>query len=268
MASYFDDRSQIDPRAEIAEDVQIGPFCVIGPHVKIARGTILENNVTLRGHVTLGEHNHIFPGAVIGGEPQDMSYRGEPTQVIIGNHNTFREQVTVSRGTLKDDGVTTIGDHCYLMAACHVAHDCRIGNRVVVANGTLMGGHVHIHDDATLSGAIAIHHFTTVGSYSFIGGQARVSNDVPPFMLVEGIPARPRCVNVVALKRNDFTSGTIKALSEAFKLIYRSKVGLDNAREILRCSGQLVPAVNHLISFIENQQDGRHGRARDRRRAA
>lgn len=268
MSSYFSDKSMIDPRANIAPDVRIGPFCVIGPDATIGAGTVLENNVTVRGRVTIGQNNHIFPGAVIGGEPQDLTYRGEDTQVIIGNNNVIRELVTVSRGTLKDDAVTTIGDDCYLMAACHIAHDCRIGNRVVIANGTLMGGHVHIHDDATLSGAIAIHHFTTVGSFSFIGGQARVSNDVPPYMLVEGSPARPRCVNVVGLKRHNFSPETIRALSEAHRLIYRSKVGLDNAREILRASGNLVPAVNYLISFIESQQEGRHGRARERRKAA
>ncbi len=268
MASYFADNAVIDPRAKIGPDVEIGPFCVIGPDVTIGRGTMLENNVSLRGRVTIGESNHIFPGVVIGGEPQDLSYRGEDTQVIIGDHNVIRECVTISRGTKKEEGVTTIGDHCYLMACSHVAHDCRVGDRVVIANGTLLGGHVIVHDDASLSGAIAVHHFTTIGSYSFVGGMARVSRDVPPYMLVEGSPARPRCVNVVALKRNDFPSDVIKALTEAHKLIYRSKVGLDNAREILRSNGMMVPAVNHLISFIEHQHDGRHGRARERRRAA
>ncbi len=268
MSKHFSNNSVIDPRAKIAPDVHIGPFCVIGPKVTVASGTIIENNVTLRGRVTIGENNHLFPGAVIGGEPQDLSYRNEDTEVVIGDNNIIRETVTISRGTKKEDGVTVIGNNCYLMAACHVAHDCRLGDRVVIANGTLMGGHVHIHNDATLSGAVAIHHYTTVGSYSFIGGQARVSNDVPPFMLVEGIPARPRCVNVVALKRNDFSADSIRALSEAHKLIYRSKVGLNNAREILRSGGHLVPSVNHLISFIEDQQEGRHGRARERRRAA
>ncbi|MDP6719779.1 MAG: acyl-ACP--UDP-N-acetylglucosamine O-acyltransferase, partial [Pirellulaceae bacterium] len=182
--------------------------------------------------------------------------------------NVVREHVTISRGTLKEDGVTAIGDHCFLMAAVHVAHDCRLGDHIVIANGTMMGGHVRIYDHATLSGAIAIHHFTTIGHYSFISGQASVKNDVPPYMLAEGIPARPRCVNVVGLKRNGFSQESIRALTEAHKLIYRSKVGLDNAREILRADGHLVPAVNHLIAFIENQQEGRHGRARERRRAA
>lgn len=268
MASYFANNAAIDPRASIAPDVEIGPFCVIGPKVTIGQGTRLENNVTLRGQVTIGEGNHIFPGTVIGGEPQDLSYRDEDTVVAIGDHNIIREGVTISRGTLKDDRITSIGSHCYLMAACHIAHDCRIGDRVVIANGTLMGGHVHIHDNATLSGAVGIHHYITIGSYSFVGGLSRIIQDVPPYMLVEGSPARARCVNVVALKRNDFAPDVIRALTEAHKLIYRSKVGLDNAREILRSNGSMMPAVNHLISFIENQQEGRHGRARERRRAA
>ena len=154
------------------------------------------------------------------------------------------------------------------MAACHVAHDCKLGDRVIVANGTLLGGHVHIHDDATLSGGVGVHHYTTIGSFSFVSGISRVLHDVPPFMLVEGIPTRPRCINIVALKRSDFPADVIRALAEAHRLIYRAKVGLDHAREILRNDGLMYPAVNHLLSFIQNQQEGRHGRGREKRRAA
>lgn len=268
MTTCIAQNAVIDSRAEIAPDVEIGPFCVIGPQVTILSGTRLENNVTIIGRVTIGENNHLYPGVVIGGEPQDVSYRGEDTQVIIGNHNIIRECVTINRGTMKEEGLTILGSHCYLMACCHIAHDCRVGDRVIMANGTLLGGHVHIHDDATLSGGIAIHHFTTVGSFSFISGLSRVLHDVPPYMLVDGMPTRPRCVNVVALKRNSFPPEVIEALSEGHRLIYRSKVGLDNAREILRANGHLVPAVNHLLGFIQHQQEGRHGRGRERRRAA
>jgi UDP-N-acetylglucosamine acyltransferase len=137
-----------------------------------------------------------------------------------------------------------------------------------MANATLLGGHVHVHSDATFSGAVAVHHFTTVGSYSFISGLSRVLHDVPPFMLVEGSPARPRCVNLVALQRHQFPEDTIRALSEAHRLLFRAKVGLDHAREILRGNGLLVPAVNHLLGFIQIQHEGRHGRGRERRRAA
>ncbi len=258
----------VDPRAKIDPDAVIGPFCVIGPDVQIGPGTRLENSVTLIGRVTMGSDNHIFPGTVIGAPPQDLSYSGEQTQVVIGDNNVIRESVTINQASAKEDGVTVIGDHCYLMACSHIAHDCRLGDRIVMANGTLLGGHVHVHDDATLSGGSAVHHFTTIGSFSFVSGLSRVLHDVPPFMLVEGQPTRPRCVNVVALKRNDFPADTIRALSEAYKLIYRSKVGLDHAREILRSNGHLVPAVNHLLGFVQNQHEGRHGRGRERRRAA
>lgn len=258
----------VDPRAELDREVYVGPHCVIGPEVKIGAGTRLEAHVTILGRVTLGAHNQIFPGAVIGGPPQDISYRGEPTAVVIGDHNVIREGVTINRGTMKEEGLTVVGDHCYLMANSHVAHDCRLGSRIIMANATLLGGHVHVHDDATFSGGAAVHHFATIGSFSFISGLSRVLQDVPPFLLVEGQPTRPRCVNVVALKRNNFPPETIRALTEAYKLIYRSKVGLDHAREILRGNGQLLPAVNHLLSFIQDQYEGRHGRGRERRRAA
>ncbi len=260
--------SAIDPRARIGENVQIGPFCVIGPDAVIGEGTRLENNVTIMGRVKIGRNNHIYPGAVIGGAPQDLGYQGGDTQVIIGDENVIREGVTISRGSEKEEGITSIGDRCYLMATSHIAHDCRVGNRVIIANCTLLGGHVHIHDYATVSGGVAIHHFATVGSYSFIGGLSRVAHDVPPYMLVEGSPSRPRCVNVVALKRNDFEKETISALAEAQKLIYRAKVGLDHAREILRGKGKLLPQVTHLLSFLQAQQEGSNGRGRERRRAA
>jgi UDP-N-acetylglucosamine acyltransferase len=268
MATHLADNVAIDPRAEIDEDVEIGPFCVIGPHVRIGRGTRLENHVTLMGQVAIGEFNHIYPGCVIGGEPQDVSYQGSPTQVVIGDHNTIREGVTINRATEKEDGITSIGNHNYLMAGCHVAHDCRLGNRIIIANGTLLGGHVQVHDYASLSGSVGVHHFATIGSYSFVGGLSRVLHDVPPFMLVDGHPTRPRCINVVALKRNNFSPEVIQCLAEAHRLIYRAKVGLDHAREILRGNDHLVPQVNELLNFIQCQQEGRHGRARDRRRAA
>jgi UDP-N-acetylglucosamine acyltransferase len=268
MATHISDRALVDPRAEIDTDVEIGPFCVIGPEVAIGRGTKLLNHVTLMGKVTLGQHNQLYPSVVVGGEPQDLSYRGEETQVVIGDYNVLRESVTVNRGTMKEEGVTSIGDRCFLMAGCHVAHDCRLGDRIVMANATLLGGHVHVHDDATISGGVAVHHFATIGSFSFISGLSRVLHDVPPFMLVEGTPTRPRCVNLVALKRNDFPDDIIKALSEAHRLLYRAKVGLDHAREILRGNGLLVPTVNHLLTFVQNQHEGRHGRGRERRRAA
>jgi UDP-N-acetylglucosamine acyltransferase len=268
MAGFVAENVSIHPRAEIDDDVEIGPFSVIGPQVRIGQGTRLHNNVTITGHVTIGRHNVIYPGVVIGGEPQDLSYRGADTRVEIGDHNIIREGVTINRGTEKEAGVTSLGDHNFLMACCHVAHDCRLGSHIVIANGTLLGGHVHVHDYASLSGAVAVHHYTSIGSYSFVGGLSRVLHDVPPFMLVEGMPARPRCINVVALKRNSFAPEEINALAEAHRLIYRAKVGLEHAREILRGNDALTPHVCELLQFVFNQQAGKHGRARERRRAA
>ena len=261
-------QAAIDPRAEIDDDVEIGPFCVVGPHVRIGRGTQLENNVTLMGDVTIGAFNHVYPGAVIGAEPQDVSYQGSPTKVQIGDYNIIREGVTINRATEKEKGVTSIGCHNYLMASCHVAHDCNLGDRIIIANSSLLGGHVCIEDYASLSGCVCVHHFATIGSYAFIGGLSRVIHDVPPFMLADGQPTRPRCINVVALKRNDFPSDVIAALAESHRLIYRAKVGLDHAREILRGNQQLLPQVNQLLAFVQTQQEGKHGRARERRRAA
>jgi UDP-N-acetylglucosamine acyltransferase len=268
MASYFDQNVSIDPRAEIDEDVEIGPYCVIGPKVRIGRGTRLENNVTLMGDVAIGADNHIYPNAVIGGEPQDISYSGSDTKVSIGDHNIIREGVTINRASEKEEGVTRIGDHNFLMACCHVAHDCQLGSHITIANGTLLAGHVHVHDHASLSGAVAVHHFATIGSYCFVAGVSAVRHDVPPYMLVEGYPARPRCINVVGLKRNNFSPQVIQSLAEAHRLLYRSKVGLENAWEILRANGQLVPQVNHLLAFVQGQHEGQHGRGRERRKAA
>ncbi len=268
MTTIIPYKPAIDRKARLAEDVQVGPFCVIGPDVTIGKGTKLENNVTITGRVTIGENNRLYPGVVIGGEPQDLGFRGGDTRVVIGDGNVFREAVTVNRATEKEDGVTSIGSHCYFMTGSHVAHDCRVGDYVVMSNVTALGGHVHVYDHATLSAHVGVHHFATVGAYSFVGGLSAVRHDVPPYVLTDGNPSRPRCINVVALKRNDFSPQSITALAEAFRVIFRGKVGLDHAREILRAGDHLVPHVNHLLSFLQTQQEGRHGRARESRRAA
>ena len=268
MATYISENASVSPYAQLADDVFIGPFCVVGPKVRLGAGTRLENNVTIMGDVVIGAENHIYPGAVIGAEPQDISYRGTQTRVIIGDRNKIRECVTINRGTEKEDGITRVGNDCFFMAGSHIAHDCKVGDRVIMANAALLGGHVHVAHDVTLSGAVAVHHFGSIGCFSFVGGMSRVLHDVPPYMLADGNPARPRCVNLVGLKRNAFPHDAVKALAEAHRLLYREKVGLDHARDWLREQNLLLPAVNHLLSFVQQQHEGRQGRGRERRRAA
>ncbi|MEM8865592.1 MAG: acyl-ACP--UDP-N-acetylglucosamine O-acyltransferase [Planctomycetota bacterium] len=268
MASSIASNAWVDPRAQIDENVEIGPFCIVGPDVTIKSGTRLLNSVTLMGAVSIGRDNVIYPNCVIGGEPQDISYGGSQTRVELGDGNLIREGVTINRATEKEDGVTRLGNRNFLMANTHVAHDCKLGDHIIMANGSLLGGHVHVHNHASLSGGVAVHHYTTIGSFSFVGGLSRVLHDVPPFMLCEGAPARPRCINIVALKRNKFSPQAIDALAEAHRLLYRAKVGLDPAREVLRGNNRIGDEVNHLLSFVADQQEGRHGRGRELRRAA
>ena len=260
MARNISPQAVVHPQAIIADDVSIGPFCTVGPHVQIGSGTRLANNVTVVGHVVLGEHNTLFPNVVIGDEPQDISYDGSPTRVEVGNHNVFREGVTVNRATTKEEGVTRIGHYNYFMSCSHIAHDCQIGDHVIMANGALLGGHTRVQNRAILSGNVGVHHFVTIGAYSFVGGLSRIVHDVPPFMLVDGNPSVVRCVNLVGLKRQGFTQEEIASLSESHRLIYRAKMGLRHAREILESHNHLTPHVQQLLDFIDRQYKGKHGR--------
>jgi UDP-N-acetylglucosamine acyltransferase len=264
----IDPTAIVPSSAALGPGVVVGPHCVVSPQAVIGAGTVLENHVTIMGSVRIGARNRIFPNAVIGADPQDVSYRGSDTRVEIGDDNIIREGVTINRASEKEDGVTVVGSRNFLMAFCHVAHDCRIGDGVIIANGTLLGGHVRVHSHASLSGCVAVHHWATIGGHAFVAGLSRVLHDVPPFMLCEGSPARPRCVNVVALRRGGFPPATVEAITEAHRLLYRARVGQDRAREILRSQSLLVPEVEAVLEFLSNQQGGRHGRALPHRRAA
>ena len=258
----------VEPGAVLGAGVVIGHHSVISGDAVVGSATVIGSHVTLLGEVRIGARNRIFPNAVIGAEPQDISYRGSRTRVVIGDDNVIREGVTINRATEKEDGETIVGNGNYLMANSHVAHDCRVADHVIIANGTLLGGHVRVQSHASLSGAVAVHHWATIGGWSFVAGVSRVLHDIPPFMLCEGLPARPRCVNVVALRRGGFTPDAIAALTEAHRLVHRAKVGLASAREILQKQGMLLPPVVELLDFLAHQHEGRHGRARERRRAA
>ncbi len=267
MAALVADTASIDPRAEIADDVEIGPYCVIGPHVQIGRGTRLIAHVCVLGHTTIGQRNVIHPFASIGGEPQDLSYKGSDTRVEIGDDNSIREGVTIHRASEKEQGLTRVGSRNLLMTNVHVAHDCMIHDRVVIVGNTLLGGHVHIESHVIISGSVAVHPFVTVGSYSYVGGLSRIYHDVPRYMIVDGNPSKVRCINVVGLKRHGVTPESIAGLSETHRLIYRARMASTQAAGILESHGHNSPEVKSLLEFIENQHQGKHGRARERWRA-
>jgi UDP-N-acetylglucosamine acyltransferase len=258
----------VDPKAVLGPGVEIGPFCVIGPRAKIGRNTKLMNNVTILGDVSLGEDNVVSPGAVLGGAPQDLSYRGSVTKVVIGDRNVIRECVTVNRATEKEEGFTRVGSDCYLMGAVHIAHDCMIGDRVVIGHGSMLGGHVHVEHHAILSGGTGIAHYAAIGCYAFVGAASRVLQDIAPYMLADGSPARARCINIVALRRNNFDQKVIDAINEAYRLMYRARVGLTNCEEILESKGHLLPEIRHFLDKVAISQAGRHGRGRELRRKA
>ncbi len=258
----------VDPRAQIGPGVQIGHFCVIGPDATIGRDTIIENHVTIRGNTTIGECNRIFPGTVIGAEPQDLSYKGTDTQVIIGDGNIIREYVTINRASEKEAGVTRLGDNNFLMAHVHLGHDVCVGDRVTMANNVMVGGHVHIGNDITIAGGCGINQFSTIGSMSFVSALSKVLHDVPPFMIVDGIPARPRAVNSIGLKRNGYTDDDVRVLQAAYRLMYKQMVGLEAAQTQLLSCGPIRPVLRQLFDFMELSHTGRHGRGRDQRRKA
>jgi len=268
MATLVADTACVDPRADLADDVEVGPYCVIGPDVAIGRGTRLIAHACIYGQVAIGEENVVHPFAVIGGEPQDVSYRGTSTRVEIGDHNVIREGVTIHRGSEKEDGVTRIGSHNLLMVNVHVAHDCLLGDRVIIANNTILGGHSRIESYVTISGGVGVHPFVTMGSYCYVGGLSRIYHDVPRYMIVDGNPSKVRCINVVGLRRHGLSAEAISALHEAHRLIYRAKTSAGQALEALEAKGHLCPEVRSLLDFIEAQHLGKHGRARERWRTA
>src|SRR5437868_1657842 len=222
MAAFISHLAEVSPQAEIGADVHVGPFCIVGPHVRLGARSRLDSHVVLTGHTTIGVGNRFFPNCVIGAEPQDYSYAGSPTRVEIGDSNTFREGVTVNRGAEKEDHVTRIGSHNLLMANCHVAHNCRLHDHIVLVNGVLLGGHVHVHDWAIISGNSVVHHFASLGTVSFVGGGCRVTADVPPYMLAAG--SDDPCiatVNVVGMERRGIPQVTIAVIRQAHRLLYR-----------------------------------------------
>ena len=221
----------ISPGAELAEDVKVGPYSIIGNDVQIGAGTEIGSHVIIKGATEIGDNNRILQFASIGEDPQDKKYAGEKTRLVIGDGNTIREYCTLNRGTAQDIGVTRIGNNNWLMAYVHVAHDCDIGNEAVFANNSSLAGHVSVGDYVIFGGFSGVHQFCRVGAHSFIGNNAAVTRDVPPYIMVSGQPAVPRGVNSTGLKRRGFNSDQAKNIKEAFRLLYRLGLRLEEARD-------------------------------------
>jgi UDP-N-acetylglucosamine acyltransferase len=247
----IDSRAVISPQAQIAADVTVGPFTVIGADVTIGAGTWIGPHAVINGPTRIGVGNKIHQFTSLGDAPQDKKYKGEPTRLEIGDRNVFREFVTVNRGTTHDKGVTQIGDDNLLMSYSHVAHDCRLGSNIVMANCATLGGHVELGDWVTLGGLSAVHQFTKVGTQCFIANNAAVTRDVPPYVLAVGQPAVPHSVNAVGLKRRGFSEEQILNIRRAYRLLYRSGLKLKEAMEQLETAAETQAELRPFVEFIK-----------------
>ncbi len=250
----IDPRAVVSPQAHIAEDVQIGPFTVIGADVVVGAGTWIGPHVVINGPTRIGTGNKVFQFASLGDAPQDKKYDGEPTLLTIGDRNVFRESVTVNRGTAHDKGVTRIGNDNLLMAYSHVAHDCQLGDQIVMANCATLGGHVEVGDWVTMGGLSAVHQFTKVGAYCFIAHNAAVTRDVPPYVMAVGRPAAPHSVNAVGLQRRGFSAQQILNIRRAYRVLYRSGLKLKAAVEELEKAAETQAEIRPFVEFIKRSE--------------
>ena len=245
----------VDPSAKIASGARIGPYCVVGPDVVIGEDTELQHHVTVMGPTTIGRGNFFFAYTSIGQKTQDLKYEGEPTFLEIGDGNTFREFCTVNRGTLPGTK-TTIGSGGNFLAYAHIAHDCIVGDRVIFSNNGTLAGHVQVGDHAVIGGLTAIHQFCRVGRHAITGGCSKIVQDVPPFFIADGNPAEVRGINQVGLERAGFAPETIRALKEAYRILYRGKMNVKQAVETIRKELTESPEMNELCTFIETSERG------------
>jgi len=246
----------VDARAELGAGVTVGPYTIIGPQVKIGANTSIDAHVIIKGPTEIGERCKIFPFSSIGDIPQDLKYGGGNTRLVIGNDNVFREYLTINRGTEEGGGTTSIGDHNFIMAYSHIAHDCTINNHVIMANAATLAGHIEIEDYAILGGLVGIHQFARVGRHSFVGACSAASQDVPPYGLVVGNRARLFGLNLTGLKRQKFSRDAIKNIKEAYRIIFRSGLTLKDALEEVSQEITDSPEVTHLIEFIKSSKRG------------
>lgn len=258
MKTLIHPTAVIHPDAELHPTVQVGAYAVIGGHVKVGPETTIGPHVVIDGLTEIGARNQIFPGAAIGLEPQDLKYVGEPSWVKIGDNNMIREYVTINRATGAEEA-TVIGNNNLLMAYVHVGHNCLIEDSVVIANSVALAGHVHIESRARLSGVLGVHQFVHIGRHAMVGGMARIDRDVPPFMTVEGNPARIRTLNLIGLKRSGFSAVDLQLFKKAFRILYRSDLTFKEAIEHLEELGE-AEYLQHLRRFLLlSQMPGRRG---------
>ncbi len=256
--------SVIDPRAELGPDVSVGAYSVIGPEVVLGAGCRIGHHVVLEGQVRVGERSRIGHGSVLGPTPQDLKYReGTPSGVKIGADTVIREHVTIHRAT-REHGWTEVGQHCLIMSSSHIAHDCRIGNDVIIINYAGLTGHVQVDDRATVGGLSGIHPFARIGTYAYIGGCSKVLQDVPPFVIVDGAPATARSANVIGLRRGGVGAEDRRQIQAAFRILYRSGLPPASAIRRIREELALTPFIARLVEFVEGTKLGIVGPHRPR----
>jgi len=246
----------ISNKADIADDVAVGPYAVVGDDVEIASGTQIDSHVVINGPTKIGRDNHIYQFASIGDDPQDKKYANEPTRLIIGNRNTIREFCTISRGTTQDKGETVVGDDNWIMAYVHIAHDCVLGNKTILANNTTLAGHVHVGDWVICGGFSGIHQFCKVGAHAFLGMYAGINRDVPAYTMVSGQPATPRGINSEGLKRRDFTADQIRNIKNAYRVTFRQGKKLTEAIEEIAGLCEEQPEVNLFLESLRSSERG------------
>ncbi len=245
----------IDPNARIASSAVIGPYSIIGPEVDIGARAEIASHVLVHRDTRIGDGCRIHHGAALGTDPQDLKYRGEPSRLEVGPETVIREYSTVNRGT-GEGGVTRIGSDCLLMAYSHVAHDCELGEGVILANSVNLAGHVQIGDRATIGGIVGIHQFVRIGQHAFVGACSKLAQDIPPFVLVDGNPCRPHGLNVIGLKRVGFDRDTIRALRRAYRIVFESDNHIGKALGEIESWTDLIPEVAQFVEFIRTTERG------------
>jgi len=251
MARDIHPTALIDPRAELADDVAVGPYAIIGPQVQIGAGTRIGAYVVIEGHTTLGQNNRIYQSVSLGAPPQDKKYAGEDTRLVIGNGNTIREFTTINTGTVQDAGITCVGDDNWLMAYVHIAHDCRLGSHIIMANLAQVAGHVYLGDWVFLGGMTGVHQFVRIGAHAMTAGHTHLTQDVPPFVTVGGNPVQAQGLNTEGLRRRGFSPERIALIKQMYRLLYRKGLTLEAARaQIDALTGQ-VPEADVDIALMQ-----------------